>query len=132
MATLVCIHVRTNTSSVQCRKTFSATTRTAFYRLRTAAEAVALIVTLLTHGCPVHVIAVAFGFDARPIAAWWACPGRHQPPVEEISGQASYLNDQDISSHTLQALITALHISIDYLLGLLDTFEHDSETESSR
>jgi transposase-like protein len=34
-----------------CRKTFSATQGTAFYRLRTSAETVSLVVTLLAHGC---------------------------------------------------------------------------------
>src|SRR5262245_2988499 len=36
----------------ECHKTFSATTGTVFYRLRTAAETVSLVVTLLAHGCP--------------------------------------------------------------------------------
>ena len=40
----------------ECHKTFSATPGTVFYRLRTAAETVVLIVTLLAHGCPVHAI----------------------------------------------------------------------------
>jgi transposase-like protein len=51
-----------------CHKTFSATTGTVFYRLRTAAETVVLIVTLLAHGCPVQAIVAAFGFDERTIA----------------------------------------------------------------
>src|SRR2546430_7710656 len=40
----------------ECHKTFSATKGTAFYRLRTAAETVRLVVTLLAHGCPVQAI----------------------------------------------------------------------------
>src|SRR5713101_7338294 len=47
----------------ECHKTCSATTGTVFYRLRTAAETVALVVTLLAHGCPVQAIVAAFGFD---------------------------------------------------------------------
>jgi transposase-like protein len=35
----------------ECHKTFSATKGSAFYRLRTAAETVSLVVTLLAHGC---------------------------------------------------------------------------------
>ena len=49
----------------QCRKTFAATKGTAFYRLRTPAETVALVLTLLAHGCPLQAIVVAFGFDER-------------------------------------------------------------------
>jgi transposase-like protein len=67
----------------ECRKTFSATTGTAFYRLRTAAETVTLIVTLLAHGCPVQAIVAAFGFDERTVAAWWARSGRHGQAVQE-------------------------------------------------
>jgi transposase-like protein len=35
-----------------CHKTFSARKGTVFYRLRTSAETVVLVVTLLAHGCP--------------------------------------------------------------------------------
>ena len=54
----------------ECPKTFSATTGTVFSRLRTAAETVVLIVTLLAHGGPVQAMVAAFGFDARTIADW--------------------------------------------------------------
>ena len=42
----------------ECHKTFSATKGTAFYRLRTSAETVTLVVTLLAHGCPLQAIVV--------------------------------------------------------------------------
>jgi len=66
-----------------CHKTFSATKGTAFYRLRTAAETVALVVTLLAHGCPVQAMVAAFGFDERPVADWWARSGRQGQAVQE-------------------------------------------------
>ena len=59
-----------------CRKTFSATTGTVFSRLRTSAETVVLVVTVLAHGCPVQAIVAAFGFDERTGADWWARSGR--------------------------------------------------------
>jgi transposase-like protein len=59
-----------------CHTTVRATTGTVFYRLRTAAETVILIVTLLAHGGPVQAIVAAFGFDERTIADWWARSGR--------------------------------------------------------
>src|SRR5438132_913250 len=65
----------------ECHKTLSATTGTVFYRLRTAAETVILIVTLLAHGCPVQAIVAAFGFDERTIADWWARSGRQGQAV---------------------------------------------------
>ena len=67
----------------QCRKTFSATKGTVFYRLRTSAETVVLVVTLLAHGCPVQAIVAAFGFDERTVADWWARSGRQGQAVQE-------------------------------------------------
>ena len=66
-----------------CRKTFSARTGTVFYRLRTSAETVGLVVTLLAHGCPGQAIVAAFGFDERTVAAWWARAGRQGQAVHE-------------------------------------------------
>jgi transposase-like protein/IS1 family transposase len=67
----------------QCRKTFSATTGTVFYRLRTSAETVVIVVTLLAHGCPVQAIVAACGFDERTVAEWWARSGRQGQAVQE-------------------------------------------------
>jgi transposase-like protein len=67
----------------ECHKTFSARTGTVFYRLRTSAETVVLVVTLLAHGCPVQAIVAAFGFDERTVAAWWARSGRQGQTVHE-------------------------------------------------
>ena len=64
-----------------CHKTFSATKGTVFYRLRTSAETVVIVVTLLAHGCPVQAIVAAFGFDERTVAAWWARSGRQGQAV---------------------------------------------------
>jgi transposase-like protein/IS1 family transposase len=66
-----------------CPKTFSATKGTVFYRLRTSAETVVLVVTLLAHGCPVQAIVAAFGFDERTVADWWARAGRQGQAVQE-------------------------------------------------
>src|SRR5437870_2652843 len=67
----------------QCRKTFTATKGTAFYRLRTPAETVVLVLTLLAHGCPLQAIVVACGFDERTVAAWGARSGRQGQAVQE-------------------------------------------------
>src|SRR5215470_8635085 len=66
-----------------CDKTFSATKATVFYRLRTSAETVVIVVTLLAHGCPVQAIVAAFGFDERTVAAWWGRSGRQGQAVHE-------------------------------------------------
>jgi transposase-like protein len=64
-----------------CHTTFSVRKGTVFYRLRTSAETVVLVVTLLAHGCPVQAIVAAFGFDERTVAAWWARAGRQGQAV---------------------------------------------------
>src|SRR5947209_17548356 len=67
----------------ECRKTFSATKGTAFYRLRPSAETVSLVVTLLAHGCPLQAIVVAFGYDERTVAGWVARGGDQGQAVQE-------------------------------------------------
>jgi transposase-like protein/IS1 family transposase len=67
----------------QCHKTFTMTTGTAFYRRRTPAETVSVVLTLLAHGCPLQAIVVAFGFDERTVAAWFARAGRQAQAVQE-------------------------------------------------
>jgi transposase-like protein len=67
----------------ECQKTFSATKGPVFYRLRTSAETVVLVVTLLAHGCPVQAMVAAFGFDERTVAVWWARSGRQGQAVQE-------------------------------------------------
>jgi transposase-like protein len=66
----------------QCHTTFTATQGTAFYRLRTPAETVTLVLTLLAHGCPLQALVVAFGFDERTVAAWEARAGRQGQAVQ--------------------------------------------------
>jgi transposase-like protein len=67
----------------ECHKTFSATKGTALYRLRTPAETVSLVVTLLAHGCPLQAIVVAFGYDERTVACWLARAGDQGRAVQE-------------------------------------------------
>src|SRR5262249_57622011 len=70
-------------SCTQCHKTFTLTKGTAFYRLRTPAETVSLVLTLMAHGCPLQAIVVAFGFDERTVATWFARAGRQAQAVQE-------------------------------------------------
>ena len=66
-----------------CHKTFRARKGTAWYRLRTSAETVSWVVTLMAHGCPRQAIVVAFGDDARTVACWLARAGVHGQAVHE-------------------------------------------------
>src|SRR5438128_10127343 len=82
-------HVRSHARKDQrflctaCHKTLAATKGTVFYRLRTAAETVSLIITLLAHGCPLQAIVAAFGFNERTVAAWWRRAGCQGQAVQE-------------------------------------------------
>jgi len=67
----------------QCHRTFTATKGTAFYRLRTPADTVTRMLTLLAHGCPPQAIVAAFGFDERTVARWMARGGVHSQAVQE-------------------------------------------------
>jgi transposase-like protein len=73
-----------------CHKTFSATTGSIFYRLRTDPMTVMLVITLLTYGCPPQAIVVAFRFDERTIKGWWRRAGEHCQEVHEhVVGQSA-------------------------------------------
>jgi transposase-like protein/IS1 family transposase len=66
----------------QCHKTFTTTKGTAFYRVRTSAETISLVLTLMAHGCPLQAIVVAFGFDERTVAAWFTRAGSQAQAVQ--------------------------------------------------
>ncbi len=66
-----------------CDKTFSVTKGSIFYRLKTDAQTIMLVITLLAYGCPVQAIVVAFGFDERTVKAWWQRAGQHCQRVHE-------------------------------------------------
>ena len=79
------IHARKDKRCIcrQCHTTFTATKGTVFSRLRTTAELVVTVVTLLAHGCPLQAIVAAFKLDERTVAAWWARAGRQGQAVQE-------------------------------------------------
>ena len=81
--TLASIRVSISDSSVRSAVKLSLETKgTVFYRLRTSADIVTLVVTLIAHGCPLQAIVVAFGYDERTVAAWLARAGRQGQAVQ--------------------------------------------------
>jgi transposase-like protein len=73
-----------------CHRTFSATTGSIFYHLRTDSVTVMLVITLLAHGCPLQAIVAAFGFDERTVKDWWRRAGEHCQAVHEhVVGQSA-------------------------------------------
>jgi transposase-like protein len=66
-----------------CGKTFSERVGTPFYRRRTAPEFLTLVLTLVTHGCPLLAIEAAFGVQARTVRAWVQAAGSHCQQVHQ-------------------------------------------------
>lgn len=75
-----------------CRQTFAATKDTPAYRLHTDLALVALVLILLTHGCPVPAIVAAYGLDEHTIAAGLARAGAHAPALHEHLVQQAHLD----------------------------------------
>jgi transposase-like protein len=79
------LHARTDQRFIcrQCRTTCTATKGTVFYRLRTAAATVVMVVTLRAPGCPPQAMVAACGIDERTVADWLARAGRPGQAVHE-------------------------------------------------
>jgi transposase-like protein len=83
------------------RQTFAATQGTPFYRLRTAADLVTIVLTLLCHGCPTQAIIAAFGLDGRTVTAWLARAGRHCQQVHQHLVQQERVDLQHVQADEL-------------------------------
>jgi transposase-like protein len=84
-----------------CGQTFAATKDTPFYRLRTAADMVTLVLTLLSHGCPTQAIVAAFGVDERTVAAWLTRAGRHCERVHQHVVQQGWVDVRHVQADEL-------------------------------
>ncbi len=85
-----------------CEQTFSASKGTIFYRLRTSAETVLLVMALLAYGCPVQAIVKAFGFDERTVRNWWQRAGQHCQAVHEHSMSSAHLDLQQVQADEIK------------------------------
>jgi transposase-like protein len=54
----------------RCGRTFTETKDSAFYRMHKPRWLVLAVMTLLSYGCPVQAIVVAFDLDERTVARW--------------------------------------------------------------
>lgn len=66
-----------------CKRTFTTTSGTIFYRLRSDPQLVMWVIILLAYGCPVQAIVKAFGLDERTICDWHRRAGQHCQQVHE-------------------------------------------------
>jgi transposase-like protein len=81
----------------RCKRTFSESKGTSFYRVHKPHELFVWVVTLLAHGCPVQAIVAAFSLDERTVWRWHKeageqCRRVHEHVVE--AGQVDLLQVQ--------------------------------------
>jgi transposase-like protein len=66
-----------------CGQTFTTTTGTIFYRLRSDPQVGMWVIILLAYGCPIQAIVKAFGLDERTVSDWQKRAGQHCQQVHE-------------------------------------------------
>ena len=84
-----------------CGKTFAASCNTPFYRLHKPLELATLVLTLLTHGCPLQAIVAAFGLDERTVAAWQQKAGQHAQRFHQLQVQQARVDAQHVQADEL-------------------------------
>lgn len=75
----------------ECRKTFTTSQGTIFYRLKSDGVTVMRVVALLAYGCPLPAIVRAFDLDERTVKSWWQRAGEHCQRVHEQLVEARQL-----------------------------------------
>ena len=86
----------------ECGQTFTDTKGTIFYRLRTDAQTVMLVITLLAYGCPLQAIRKSYGFHERTIKEWWRRSGEHCRIVHEHMIGGSQLDLQQVQADEIK------------------------------
>jgi transposase-like protein len=65
-----------------CKRTFSQTYRTAFYRLKKP-ELFTTVIALLAYGCPTQAVVASYGLSEKTVRAWVKRAGVHCQQVHE-------------------------------------------------
>ena len=86
----------------ECQKTFTDTKGTIFYRLRTDAQTVMLVVTLLAYGCPLKAIVKANGYHEKTVKSWWRRSGEHCRVIHEQIIGNSQLDLQQVQADEIK------------------------------
>lgn len=76
-------HKRKRLRCTVCKKTFSHRTGTPFLHVKTEPDTIALVLTLIAHGCPVAAIEAAFAVQRRTVRQWVEKAGQHAKTVHE-------------------------------------------------
>jgi hypothetical protein len=85
-----------------CKKSFSESYGTGLYRIKKASELFVLVVTLLSYGCPVQAIVVAFGLDERTVRSWLHKAGSHAQQVHEAMMSQQQLDLQQVQADEIR------------------------------
>jgi transposase-like protein len=88
-----------------CQTTFTASKGSIFYQLKTEAQVVIRVLTLLAHGCPRQAIVAAYGFDERTVKSWWQRAGEHCQKVHEHTVGQSQLELQQVQADELKVKV---------------------------
>jgi len=88
-----------------CKKTFSATKGTIFYRLKKEPTLVMLVLCLLAYGCPRQAIVVAFELDERTVKSWWEKGGKHCQKVHEYKVEGTKMDLGQVQADEIKAKI---------------------------
>jgi hypothetical protein len=110
-----------------CKKTFAATKGTPFYRLHKDRYLFVIVIALLTRGCPLQAIVVAFGLDERTPAmaagwtdhVWSVDEGVPLLGVVSLGGFLAYFWPGDLQPGCKHELAPAGHLAGREPLGLL-------------
>jgi transposase-like protein len=84
-----------------CGRTFAATHGTPFYRLHSQAALMLVVLTLLSHGCPLQAIVATFLLDERTVAAWLQRAGQHGQQVHQHLVQDHQVDLQHVQADEL-------------------------------
>ncbi len=88
-----------------CGQTFTTTTGTIFYRLRSDPQLVMWVIVLLAYGCPVQAIVKAFGLDERTVGDWQARAGKHCQGVHEHLVESSQHDLEQVQADEIKVKI---------------------------
>jgi transposase-like protein len=86
----------------ECKRTFTTTKGTIFYRLRKDPKIVLQVITLMAYGCPIQAIVHAFGLDERTVQDWWQRAGKHCQAVHEQKVERAQLDVQQVQADEIK------------------------------
>jgi transposase-like protein len=100
-----------------CTKTFAATAATPFYRLHKTADLFTVVITLLSLGCPLQAVVVAFALDERTVAAWLRRAGTHAEHLHHQLVETGQVAEPHVQADELWAKLVGHRLWVAMALG---------------